>query len=77
MFCILLKVCTFANEFFAKKKMHNISNLLMTMREEYKAPVVEEFFVVQSMNLMFEMSTELPESVDEGDADTFGPAQPI
>lgn len=45
------------------------------MREEYKAPVVEEFFVVQSVNLMLEMSAELPESIDEGDADTFGPIQ--
>lgn len=44
----------------------------MKVRKFYVNPVMEEFFVNQQLSLLIDMSAELPDGADEGDADTFG-----
>lgn len=44
----------------------------MTAKLDYLAPQVEEYFIPQRLSLLLDMSSELPDGADEGDADTFG-----
>lgn len=44
----------------------------MKMQRAYESPQVEELLMNQPLNLLLDMSAELPDGADEGDPDTFG-----